>query len=95
MACEISLFLWVTLPCATYINSLRFCFLVQGVALSEWEMTPFGPWVLAVATFASMELFPVVFLPTSPMWVAAMALGRLWNWIPVIYSWGCCGHAAH
>lgn len=45
-------------------------------------------------TFASMELFPVVFLPTSPMWVAAMALGRLWNWIPVIYSWGCCGHAA-
>lgn len=67
MACEYACFLWDTLPCAPYINSLRFCFLIQGVAaLSEWEMTPFGPWVLAVATFASMELFPAVFLPTSP-----------------------------
>lgn len=48
MACEISLFLWVTLPLATYINSLRFCFLVQGVALSEWEwhLLVLGCWQL-------------------------------------------------
>lgn len=56
MACEISLFFWVTLPCATYINSLRFCFLVQGVALAEWEMTPLRQWSYSQLCFCRLHL---------------------------------------
>ncbi|KAK9273318.1 hypothetical protein L1049_018125 [Liquidambar formosana] len=46
------------------------------IPIINWEMETFSTPVLAVIIFASMSLFPVVCLPSTPsMWVAGMTFG--------------------
>ncbi|KAK3194979.1 hypothetical protein Dsin_026289 [Dipteronia sinensis] len=46
------------------------------VPFIRWEMETFSPRSLAILLFASMVIFPVVLLPSTPaMWLAGMTFG--------------------
>ncbi|PPD70362.1 hypothetical protein GOBAR_DD32760 [Gossypium barbadense] len=53
--------------------------------LIKWEMATFSTPMLAVLIFASVALFPTIFLPSSPsMWVAGMAFGYGFGFLLII-----------
>ncbi|KAA3456461.1 TVP38/TMEM64 family membrane protein isoform X1 [Gossypium australe] len=53
--------------------------------LIKWEMATFSTPMLALLIFASVALFPTIFLPSSPsMWVAGMAFGYGFGFLLII-----------
>ncbi|GAV86910.1 SNARE_assoc domain-containing protein [Cephalotus follicularis] len=55
------------------------------IPIINWETTTFSTPVLAVLLFASVALFPVLLLPSSPsMWVAGMTFGYGFGFLLII-----------
>ncbi|KAL1830880.1 hypothetical protein ACET3Z_000531 [Daucus carota] len=55
------------------------------VPILNWETTTFSKPVLAAIVFASVALFPVIFLPSTPsMWVAGMTFGYGYGFLLII-----------
>lgn len=48
----------------------------EVIPILNWETETFSKPVLAVMIFASVALFPTLFIPSTPsMWVAGMSFG--------------------
>ncbi|KAF8379337.1 hypothetical protein HHK36_028771 [Tetracentron sinense] len=48
----------------------------EVIPILNWELTTFSTPVLAIVIFASVALFPALFLPSTPsMWVAGITFG--------------------
>ncbi|KAG0502790.1 hypothetical protein HPP92_002862 [Vanilla planifolia] len=55
------------------------------VPILEWERETFSIPVLGLLLFASIALFPAVFLPSSPsMWIAGMTFGYIYGFILIM-----------
>ncbi|XP_021901760.1 transmembrane protein 64 isoform X2 [Carica papaya] len=55
------------------------------IPIINWETATFSTPVLAVLVFASVALFPMVLLPSSPsMWVAGMTFGYGYGFLLII-----------
>ncbi|MED6167665.1 hypothetical protein PIB30_004882 [Stylosanthes scabra] len=55
------------------------------IPLLNWETETFSPPVLAALMFASVALFPVFFLPSSPtMWMAGMSFGYVVAYLIIV-----------
>lgn len=72
-------------------SSSSFYLTVVNIVLQEiipiinWETATFSTPVLAVLVFASVALFPMVLLPSSPsMWVAGMTFGYGYGFLLII-----------
>nr|XP_043627501.1 TVP38/TMEM64 family membrane protein slr0305-like [Erigeron canadensis] len=68
-----------------FLAFLAFCFFVwigpyvmekEVIPILNWETETFSKPVLALIIFASVALFPTIFIPSTPsMWVAGMSFG--------------------
>ncbi|XP_057510338.1 uncharacterized protein LOC130792793 [Actinidia eriantha] len=55
------------------------------IPIINWERSTFSPPVLIILLFASVALFPTLFLPSTPsMWVAGMTLGYGFGFLLII-----------
>ncbi|KAL1316595.1 hypothetical protein HN51_068772 [Arachis hypogaea] len=55
------------------------------IPLISWEEETFSPPVLAALMFASVALFPVFFLPSSPtMWMTGMSFGYVVGYMIIV-----------
>lgn len=59
--------------------------LQEIIPIINWEAETFSTPVLAVFVFASVALFPSLFLPSSPsMWLAGMTFGYGFGFLLII-----------
>lgn len=57
----------------------------EVIPILNWETETFSKPVLAVLIFASVALFPTIFLPSTPsMWVAGMSFGYGYGFLLII-----------
>ncbi|PWA66360.1 SNARE associated Golgi protein family [Artemisia annua] len=57
----------------------------EVIPILNWETETFSKPVLAVLIFASVALFPTIFLPSTPsMWVAGMSFGYGFGFLLII-----------
>ncbi|KAF8413062.1 hypothetical protein HHK36_001038 [Tetracentron sinense] len=57
----------------------------EVIPVLNWEMETFSTPVLAVVIFASVALFPAIFLPSSPsMWVAGITFGYGYGFLLIL-----------
>ncbi|GKD27752.1 SNARE associated Golgi protein [Tanacetum coccineum] len=58
---------------------------MEVIPILNWETETFSKPVLAVLIFASVALFPTIFIPSTPsMWVAGMSFGYGYGFLLII-----------